>query len=123
MKKGEPPKTYDVGYGKPPEATRFKPGQSGNPRGRSKRSRNAKTLLKEALDEMVTVREAGIVQRMTKREAFFKTLVARSLKDHRFSALLMKIMEKYDLVLPDVPHSIEVVFVNPPKPPDDEAAK
>lgn len=27
---------YDVGYGKPPEATRFKPGISGNPKGRPK---------------------------------------------------------------------------------------
>ena len=27
---------YEVGYGKPPVATRFKPGQSGNPRGRRK---------------------------------------------------------------------------------------
>jgi len=32
-----PPKTrrdYEVGYGKPPRDTRFKEGQSGNPRGR-----------------------------------------------------------------------------------------
>lgn len=31
---------YDVGYGKPPGGTRFKPGQSGNPRGRPKGSKN-----------------------------------------------------------------------------------
>jgi hypothetical protein len=29
--------TYDVGYGKPPADTSFKPGQSGNPKGRPKR--------------------------------------------------------------------------------------
>ena len=28
--------TYEVGHGKPPKETRFKPGQSGNPRGRPK---------------------------------------------------------------------------------------
>ena len=28
---------YEVGYGKPPEHTRFRPGRSGNPKGRSKR--------------------------------------------------------------------------------------
>lgn len=28
---------YQVGYGKPPEHTRFQPGHSGNPKGRSKR--------------------------------------------------------------------------------------
>lgn len=31
---------YDVGYGKPPAATRFKSGKSGNPRGRPKGSTN-----------------------------------------------------------------------------------
>jgi len=36
------PKThsYEVGYGKPPTATRFEPGQSGNPRGRPKGRRS-----------------------------------------------------------------------------------
>jgi hypothetical protein len=29
---------YEVGYGKPPEHTRFKKGQSGNPKGRKKQS-------------------------------------------------------------------------------------
>ena len=31
---------YAVGYGKPPVSTRFKPGQSGNPRGRPRGSKN-----------------------------------------------------------------------------------
>ena len=74
---------------------------------------------------MVTVNEAGVAHRITKREAFFKTLVARAMKDNnRFAALLMQIMEKYDLVLPDEsPRSIKVEFVTPPKPPDDEPGK
>ena len=33
-------RSYEVGYGKPPVATRFMPGQSGNPLGRSRGSRN-----------------------------------------------------------------------------------
>jgi hypothetical protein len=32
--------TYEVGYGKPPRESRFKPGQSGNPGGRPKGSKN-----------------------------------------------------------------------------------
>jgi hypothetical protein len=32
--------SYDVGYGKPPVGSRFAPGQSGNPKGRPKGSRN-----------------------------------------------------------------------------------
>lgn len=31
---------YEVGYGKPPADTRFKPGQSGNPKGRRKGAKN-----------------------------------------------------------------------------------
>lgn len=32
--------TYEVGYGKPPLASRFKPGRSGNPRGRPRGAKN-----------------------------------------------------------------------------------
>jgi hypothetical protein len=46
----EPPRddenSYAVGYGRPPKKARFKPGQSGNPRGRPKGSQNVKTKLK-----------------------------------------------------------------------------
>ncbi|MEJ6391235.1 DUF5681 domain-containing protein [Gymnodinialimonas ulvae] len=38
---------YDVGYGKPPKDTRFKPGQSGNPRGRPKGAKNKRPGLHE----------------------------------------------------------------------------
>lgn len=31
---------YEIGYGKPPEQTRFKPGRSGNPAGRPKGAKN-----------------------------------------------------------------------------------
>jgi len=43
------PAQYEVGYGRPPKATRFKPGCSGNPKGRPKGSKAPKTLLEEAL--------------------------------------------------------------------------
>jgi hypothetical protein len=33
--------SYEVGYGKPPQATRFQPGKSGNPKGRPRGSRKA----------------------------------------------------------------------------------
>lgn len=36
---------YAVGYGRPPKVTQFKPGQSGNPKGRPKGSRSARAEL------------------------------------------------------------------------------
>ena len=41
---------YEVGYRRPPRHSRFKPGQSGNPRGRPNRSKNINTLMQEELD-------------------------------------------------------------------------
>ncbi len=45
MTEGAPEREYEVGYGKPPVASRFPPGRSGNPRGRQKGSKNGRTLL------------------------------------------------------------------------------
>ncbi len=46
---------YEVGFGKPPKATQFRKGESGNPRGRPKGRRNLATELHAALNETVTV--------------------------------------------------------------------
>lgn len=63
-----PRSNYTVGYGKPPKRTRFRPGQSGNPAGRPKGSRNASSLAKLALERRITVDHNGRRQRMTVRE-------------------------------------------------------
>jgi hypothetical protein len=69
---------YEVGYGKPPRHTQFKPGCSGNPRGRPKDSKNLSTLLHEALNEPVVVTENGRRRKVSKRQAVIKQLVNRS---------------------------------------------
>ncbi|MET4805591.1 DUF5681 domain-containing protein [Limibacillus sp. MBR-115] len=60
---------YEVGYGKPPKHSRFKSGQSGNPKGRPKDTKNMKTVLINALNEPVTLTENGRQRRITKAEA------------------------------------------------------
>jgi hypothetical protein len=69
---------YEVGYGKPPEHSRFKKGQSGNPRGRPRGSKNMATLVGEALDEKVTVTDNGRRRKVSKREIIVTQLVNRS---------------------------------------------
>jgi hypothetical protein len=58
---------FAASYRKPPLHTRFKKGQSGNPRGRP--VKNLAALLPAALNEKVTVTENGKRRQVTKREA------------------------------------------------------
>lgn len=50
--------TYDVGYGKPPTHGRFKPGQSGNPKGRPRGAKNKSPTLHEERLKSIVLEEA-----------------------------------------------------------------
>ncbi len=56
----------------------FRPGQSGNPRGRPKRARGLPGLVERALAEKVEAEENGRLLRITKLEAAVKQLVNRA---------------------------------------------
>ena len=88
---------YDVGYGKPPVHSRFKPGQSGNPRGRQRGSRNASSLAAQALAEKVTVTIEGRTKRISKLEA---AMIQQSNKaaagDPKAVKLMTDLMEGFD---------------------------
>ena len=70
--------TFEVGFGKPPRSTQFKPGQSGNPAGRRRGARNFATAIEEELAARVTVTENGRRRRISKREVIAKHLVNKS---------------------------------------------
>ena len=72
----ETAREYSANYRKPPLHTRFKKGQSGNPRGRP--VKNLAGLLAAALNEKVTVTENGKRRKVTKREAVIAQLVNKS---------------------------------------------
>ena len=71
---------YPVGYKRPPKHTRFRPGQSGYPKGRKKKSRNLRSILNQVLSEDVKIRVGNRVRRMPTLEALVRTTVARAFK-------------------------------------------
>jgi hypothetical protein len=85
---------YQTGYGKPPVNRRFKKGQSGNPSGRPKGSKNAASVIKRALNERVTINEGGRRKTITKLEAAVKQLVNKAASgDLRVGKLFLLILQ------------------------------
>jgi hypothetical protein len=68
-----------VGYRKPPRATRFTKGWSGNPAGR-RRGRHREAPYEAVLGQMVTIREGGTERHVTAAEAFMLQLTKRGLE-------------------------------------------
>lgn len=85
----------DIGYGQPPTHSRFKPGQSGNPRGRPKGAVSFKSDLLDELSETIAVREDSGEVRMTKQRAIVKQLVAGSIAgDPKTATVLINLCAK-----------------------------
>ena len=93
---------YDVGYGKPPTDTRFKPGQSGNPKGRPKGSKNKRPGMHEErmkdliLDEAyrdITIREGHRSVTIPMAQAVMRSLAVNAAKgQHRAQRLFSELL-------------------------------
>lgn len=66
---------YEVGYGRPPAATRFQPGASGNTRGRPKGRKNLKTELFDELGQKAPFRVNGKLRVMSCQTVIIKRLI------------------------------------------------
>jgi hypothetical protein len=75
-----------VGYRNPPRANTWKPGQSGNPTGRPKGSKNESTVVRELMTRRIETRVAGRSKKITVLEAIFLKIAEDALKGNTKSA-------------------------------------
>lgn len=91
---------YAVGYRRPPQHSRFKPGQSGNRKGRPPRRRETLDVA-AILDEPISVSQAGAAREMSGFEVGARKLVSRALKDGDLQAALefLRLCERYGVIV------------------------
>src|SRR5687767_13330716 len=71
---------YEVGYGRPPTHSRFRPGQSGNPTGRRRGVRNLKTDVMLTLRTPIKVKEGGRSRTRSTQEGALLVLREKALR-------------------------------------------
>ena len=64
-----------IGYGKPPKKSQYKPGQSGNLKGRPKGAKSLKSVLQKELTSKIEIKVQGKKTKATKLEAAIMKLV------------------------------------------------
>ena len=81
------------GYGKPPERTRFKPGVSGNPKGRPPRKPlPAAEFLDRVMNTVTEYRERGQIRTATRLEVTIKAVINRAIKgDMKAAEMLLEL--------------------------------
>ena len=87
---------YEVGYGRPPKATQFRPGQSGNPTGGRKSSKTIGARVREVMNSKVTVTEQGRTRRMSRFDVMLRHSADAAMRgDLRALKLLMEFRHRY----------------------------
>lgn len=78
---------HPVGYGHPPLASRFKPGTSGNAKGRPKGRKNLRTLIKEAMTANILIQEGQNSRRVSRIEGVVLRQLQSALRGNDRAAL------------------------------------
>ena len=85
-----------VGYRRPPKRTRFRPGQSGNPRGRPRGDRSLSDIVRKIVGQKVAITEKGVTRRVPRIEAILLRAAGEASRgDARALRLLLQLAERY----------------------------
>ncbi len=85
-----------VGYGRPPKATQFKKGKSGNPKGRPKGSRPIGAVLQEILGQRIAVTENGKTRRLPALEVMLRRLANDAMRNEPVALkLMLSLFDRY----------------------------
>jgi hypothetical protein len=96
MSDQSPAGDYEIGYGRPPRSTQFKPEISGNPRGRPKGMKSVAKSLDEALSRRLTIQENGRERKMSAQDVIIRGLVNDAARrNSRAVKLLFALIDRY----------------------------
>jgi hypothetical protein len=85
----KPTGQYKVGYGRPPEHTRFQPGQSGNKAGGRKGQPTPGEILMKESARLVKIKRGDTVETITKHEAIVRRLLQSAIEGDIAAARLV----------------------------------
>lgn len=94
-----PTDDYAVGYRRPPRDTQFKPGRSGNPKGRPKAAKSMNTVVRDNLTQKVTIRTANGTRRITRIEAVIHKTIELAMKGN--PRALTELLKLYSMAVPE----------------------
>jgi hypothetical protein len=99
----------DGSHRDPPRSHRFKPGQSGNPRGRPRGTRNLRTDLTQLLKKHIPVREDGETRHISRQEAILLSLYGKGVRgDVRAIMSILTMLMKLEPATASKPDQDEV---------------
>lgn len=87
---------YEVGYGRPPIATRFAAGNRANPNGRPRGSQSVGAVLRDIMRQKVAVSEHGKTRRIPTLEVILRRLASDAMRsDPAAVKLLISLVDRY----------------------------
>src|ERR1700730_6732799 len=114
------PGDYEVGYGRPPRAHRFKKGEpSRNPKGRPRGTNRPAPDLVAALWQPITIRMQGEARKVPCREAMIQLQKDKALKgDQRAARTLINLIRELDILKPQEAFEPRIFTLNIGRPGD-----